>query len=357
MSNNGKGLPEVLANHEADLLADWIKEQAAEATRRAGAIRESELRDQSKEFLSLLKTAVKDGSLDDLQAARWSGVRGMLNELSRSRGVQGFSPSETASFVFSLKKPLFDRLRREFAKDGQTPSPSPPGRPPHCSTSSGLYTTEVHQKSREEIITRQQQEMLELSTPVVKLWEGILALPMIGTLDSARTQVVMETLLQQDRRDGFEHRHHRHHGRADGRYPDGPALAENGDGGPADGGRVHHQRHPPADRPDDRPPRRGPWATSRPRPRWPTPSPSPWNGPAAPSGGAVWIVRSLPPWNDIPILRMGEFLLVTIQVDMHDRLVTTLQDDLTSKIADERRPRCADRHISAWTWSIRSSAG
>ena len=183
MSNNGKGLPEVLANHEADLLADWIKEQAAEAPRRAGTIRESELRDQSKEFLSLLKTAVKDGSLDDLQGARWSGVRGMLNELSRSRGVQGFSPSETASFVFSLKKPLFDRLRREFAKDPDALAEAT-WRPPNCSTSSALYTTEVYQKSREEIISRQQQEMLELSTPVVKLWEGILALPMIGTLDS-----------------------------------------------------------------------------------------------------------------------------------------------------------------------------
>jgi rsbT co-antagonist protein RsbR len=195
MSNNGKGLPEVLANHEADLLADWIKEQAAGAPRRAGTIRETELRDQSKEFLSLLKAAVKDGSLDDIQGAWWSGVRGMLTDLSRSRGVQGFSPSETASFVFSLKKPLFDRLRREFSKD-----PDALAELTWTATqlldNLGLYTTEVHQKAREEIIARQQQEMLELSTPVVKLWEGILALPMIGTLDSARTQVVMESLLQ-----------------------------------------------------------------------------------------------------------------------------------------------------------------
>lgn len=195
MSNNGKGLPEVLANHEADLLADWIKEQAAVAPLRAGTIGETELRDQSKEFLSLLKAAVKDGSLDDIQGARWSGVRGMLSDLSRSRDVQGFSPSETASFVFSLKKPLFDWLRREFSKD-----PDALAELTWTATqlldNLGLYTTEVHQKSREEIIARQQQEMLELSTPVVKLWEGILVLPMIGTLDSARTQVVMESLLQ-----------------------------------------------------------------------------------------------------------------------------------------------------------------
>jgi len=195
MSNNGKGLPEVLANHEADLLADWIKEQAAGAPRRAGTIRETELRDQSKEFLSLLKAAVKDGSLDDIQGARWSGVRGMLTDLSRSRGVQGFSPSETASFVFSLKKPLFDRLRREFSKDPDVLAELT-WTATQLLDNLGLYTTEIYQKSREEVIARQQQEMLELSTPVVKLWEGILALPMIGTLDSARTQIVMESLLQ-----------------------------------------------------------------------------------------------------------------------------------------------------------------
>jgi rsbT co-antagonist protein RsbR len=195
MSNNGKGLLEVLANHEADLLADWIKEQAAGAPRRAGTIRETELRDQSKEFLSLLKAAVKDGSLDDIKGAQWSGVRGMLTDLSRSRGVQGFSPSETASFVFSLKKPLFDRLRREFSKDVDALAELT-WTATQLLDNLGLYTTEVYQKSRDEVIARQQQEMLELSTPVVKLWEGILALPMIGTLDSARTQVVMESLLQ-----------------------------------------------------------------------------------------------------------------------------------------------------------------
>jgi rsbT co-antagonist protein RsbR len=195
MSNNGQGLPEVLANHEADLLADWISEQADGTPRRVGAIKETEIRDQSKEFLSLLKTAVKEGSIQDIQGARWSGVREMLANLSRSRGIQGFSPSETASFVFSLKKPLFSRLRQQFSKDADALAESS-WAATELLDKLGLYTTEVHQKSREEIILRQQQEMLELSTPVVKLWEGILALPMIGTLDSARTQVVMESLLQ-----------------------------------------------------------------------------------------------------------------------------------------------------------------
>jgi len=119
----------------------------------------------------------------------------MLTDLSRSRGVQGFSPSETASFVFSFKKPLFDRLRREFSKDADALAELT-WTTTQLLDNLGLYTTEVYQKSREEVIARQQQEMLELSTPVVKLWEGILALPMIGTLDSARTQIVMESLLQ-----------------------------------------------------------------------------------------------------------------------------------------------------------------
>jgi rsbT co-antagonist protein RsbR len=119
----------------------------------------------------------------------------MLGELSRSCSVRGSSPSETAAFIFTLKKPLFAYLRQELAADVEALADET------WSTTElldrlGLYTTEVYQKAREEIIVRQQQEMLEISTPVVKLWEGILALPMIGTLDSSRTQIAMESLLQ-----------------------------------------------------------------------------------------------------------------------------------------------------------------
>jgi rsbT co-antagonist protein RsbR len=122
-------------------------------------------------------------------------VRDVLAGVVASRMKSGFTASQTATFVFSLKQPLFNLLRQESGDDGQA-----------LADESwvintlldklGLYTTEVYQRSREEVINRQQQEMMELSTPVVKLWEGILALPMIGTLDSGRTQVVMETLLQ-----------------------------------------------------------------------------------------------------------------------------------------------------------------
>jgi rsbT co-antagonist protein RsbR len=119
----------------------------------------------------------------------------MLAELSRSRAMQGFSPSETASFIFSLKEPLFKALNRDKALSGEQIA-STIWTVTVLLDALGLFTLEVFQKSREEVIVRQQREIAELSTPVVKLWDGILALPLIGTLDSQRTQVVMENLLQ-----------------------------------------------------------------------------------------------------------------------------------------------------------------
>jgi rsbT co-antagonist protein RsbR len=198
MTSNGTSrLPEVLASHEADLLADWMSEQLSAGGGGSNRLKEGELREQSREFLALLRAAAQTGRLDDIRGPQWDAVRNLLSNISRSRGLQGFSPSETASFVFSLKKPLFSRLFLDSAggRGGQGQSDDAWG-VTELLDKLGLYTTEVHQKSREEMIGRQQQEMLELSTPVVKLWEGILALPMIGTLDSARTQIVMETLLQ-----------------------------------------------------------------------------------------------------------------------------------------------------------------
>jgi rsbT co-antagonist protein RsbR len=109
--------------------------------------------------------------------------------------MQGFSPSETATFIFSLKQPLFNALNRDKTLSAEQIASTV------WSTTTlldelGLFTLEIFQKAREEVIVRQQREIAELSTPVVKLWEGILALPLIGTLDSQRTQVVMENLLQ-----------------------------------------------------------------------------------------------------------------------------------------------------------------
>ena len=188
------GLPEILAKHEASLLTEWVKEQV-EGLPKGSSLREAELRDQCKGVLELLREAVRKGDVGDIRGPAWSGLRDVLATLSRGRGLQGYSPSETASFVFSLKKPLFARLREEFANDAQALAEET-WAATELLDRLGLFTVEVYQKSREEVIARQQQEMLELSTPVVKLWEGILALPMIGTLDSSRTQIVMESLLQ-----------------------------------------------------------------------------------------------------------------------------------------------------------------
>jgi len=191
MSPNGKSkIPAILAEHEADLLASWVAEREA-----AGSDRGGDLREVCSEFLRKLRDAAGGGHLDDVQGPDWAGVRDLLAGFSRSRGLQGFTPTETATFVLSFKRPLFEKLRSALAGD--------PGRLADDLWLSsalldqlGLLTTEVHQHAREEVIHRQQQEMMELSTPVVKLWDGILALPMIGTLDSSRTQVVMESLLQ-----------------------------------------------------------------------------------------------------------------------------------------------------------------
>jgi len=195
-SERSSRIPAILRDHEADVLSQWMRLQHESVTRRRDLISDQELLAQSKEFLGLLQQAAQTGAFADVQrGVEWAPVRDMLSGISRSRSIQGFSPTDTATFVFSLKPVLFDRIRDEVGKDPATLFEEV-RRADDLLDRLGLYTTEAHQKSREQVIMRQQQDMLELSTPVVKLWDGILALPMIGTLDSARTQVVMETLLQ-----------------------------------------------------------------------------------------------------------------------------------------------------------------
>jgi rsbT co-antagonist protein RsbR len=187
-------LPEILRRHEADILADWVRQQVASGA--AGRVRESEAREQSRALLGAIREALESANAADIMSSSWGPARDFLTEFSRNRSRQGFTPIETAMFVLSLKLPLFSKIRQECGNDAAA-----------CAAEMwaatemvdrlGLLTTETHQKTREEVIVRQQQELMELSTPVVKLWEGILALPLIGSLDSARTQVVMENLLQE----------------------------------------------------------------------------------------------------------------------------------------------------------------
>lgn len=192
-SSKATGLNEVLVKHEGLILEEWIKEMSG-ATRRSDLIKDSDLRAQCGRFLKLLRQGTESGNTD-LQSPAWESVRHQLEELSRTRAQQGFTPTETATFVLSVKRPLFEQLRDLAGTDVGTLA-SELWTTTELIDSLGLYTTEVFLKTREELIRRQQEEMLELSTPVVKLWDGILALPVIGTLDSARTQVVMEALLE-----------------------------------------------------------------------------------------------------------------------------------------------------------------
>ena len=177
-----------------DLLAEWVKEQMSTISKQ-GAIKEAELRDQCDTFLHLFTSAIRDGNTTDLRTSEWDAVLRYLSEISTSRGEQGFSPSETATFIFSFKKPLFTALGKTYASDAPALA-SAIWESTAILDRLGLYTMDVYLKTRETIIARQQEDMMELSTPVVSLAEGILALPVIGTLDSARTQVVMESLLQ-----------------------------------------------------------------------------------------------------------------------------------------------------------------
>ncbi|MEI6290930.1 MAG: STAS domain-containing protein [Chloroflexota bacterium] len=188
-------IPAILEKFEDQILDDWVKEQLSSTTMRKDLISSTDVRRESTEFLLLLRKAASTGNLQNFSTPEWGPVKDFLAGISRSRALLGFPPSDTAIFIFSLKQPLFKQLQAAYPSDtegladefwiGTT-----------LLDKLGLITFETYQNSREDIIKQQQIEMLELSTPVVSLWQGIIALPLIGTLDSSRTQVVMENLLE-----------------------------------------------------------------------------------------------------------------------------------------------------------------
>lgn len=189
-----KTLAAVLHDKEQQILPEWMELQKRAGSLQTGRITEAELAGQSGEFLRLLRNGLAQGGVD-VAGAAYGPARDFLGNLSRSRAQQGFSPTETATFVFSLKQPVFNTLNRD-----KTMSPAELAATIWALSALldelGLITFQTFQTSREEVIRRQQREITELSTPVVKLWDGVLAIPIIGTLDSERTQVVMENLLQ-----------------------------------------------------------------------------------------------------------------------------------------------------------------
>jgi rsbT co-antagonist protein RsbR len=193
-ANETATLAALVNDNERQIVPEWLELQKQYGTLRTGRITEAELSSQSSEFLHLLRSGLASGGIE-VAGAAYNPARELLANLSRSRALQGFSPTETATFVFSLKQPLFNALNRD-----KSLAPADLAKVTWAITilldELGLFTFDQFQKSREEVILRQQREITELSTPVVKLWEGVLALPVIGTLDSERTQVVMENLLQ-----------------------------------------------------------------------------------------------------------------------------------------------------------------
>ncbi|HEY0062765.1 MAG TPA: STAS domain-containing protein, partial [Telluria sp.] len=184
----------VLKDNHQTLLDGWVSAMLSRLVRRDKNA-EAEVHQQASRFLPLLAQATTQGRSYDIDTPSWGDVRHLLTEISQSRVRQGFTPIETAQFVFSLKEPLFALLRTRLENDLAT-AVEETSRTGSLIDKLGLFTIEEYQKTRESVILRQQQELLELSTPVVQLWRDVLALPLIGTLDSARTQVVMENLLQ-----------------------------------------------------------------------------------------------------------------------------------------------------------------
>jgi rsbT co-antagonist protein RsbR len=187
-------ISQLIQDHQSTIGEQWVAQLEAQNVR-GSVVSKEQARHHCQQFLAAFTAAIRSGELGNIEHRSWDEARDLLADISSTRAKSGSSPSDTATFVFSLKQPVFSCLAAGFSADPQGLA--------HASWTIstlldklGLYTIEVFQKTKDQIIVRQQQELLELSTPVVKLWQGILALPLIGTLDSARTQVVMENVLQ-----------------------------------------------------------------------------------------------------------------------------------------------------------------
>lgn len=194
MNRSEDNLTGLVERNESTLHDQWMAALRKAGALRTGQVSEDELLEQTRSFMRYLKAGASAGT-DELDGEGWAPMWQLLGEMSRSRALQGYSPTETATFVFSLKEPLFSVIRRELSRDADAMADTI-WSATQLIDRLGLYTTEVHQKGRDEVIARQGRELLELSTPVVQLWTKILALPLIGTLDSERTQIVMERLLE-----------------------------------------------------------------------------------------------------------------------------------------------------------------
>lgn len=187
---------EILHKRKKDILDGWVKLQIQDPTLREDLMSNEELHTQSEELLDSFVQAIRSGNYTDIESAEYYPILDILNSLSITRAHSGFSPRETATFVLSLKKAIIQVLQEEL-KDQQSLLIEEILRLSEVLDSLSLVTLETFIKGREEVILRQTSEINEISTPVIRVWDGILALPIIGTLDSERTQIIMENLLQE----------------------------------------------------------------------------------------------------------------------------------------------------------------
>jgi rsbT co-antagonist protein RsbR len=190
-----KDIGKLLQKNKKNILEDWMTRQLGDASLREDLMSNEDLREQSNELLNALLKNITDHTIDT-QSAAFDEVNEIISGISISRARQGFTPRETGIYVFSLKEALQKALENEIKNDPQSLY-NYSIQVNKMMDDLGIMTFETFIKGREEVILRQTSEITEISTPVIQVWEGILALPIIGTLDSARTQVVMENLLQE----------------------------------------------------------------------------------------------------------------------------------------------------------------
>ncbi|CAN7412910.1 STAS domain-containing protein [Acidovorax sp. LjRoot118] len=174
------------------LIQEWLEE----ARSGNASLSKSASADAADIASALAKGLQAGANIESFADAKWAPLQEVLSSLSRSRAAQGQSAGETSVFVLALKKPLLNALQQRLNGSDSVQLTAAFWGLTKLVDGMAQFTATTFQRAREDIINRQQEELLELSTPVVKLWEGVLAVPMIGTLDSNRTQIVMETLLQ-----------------------------------------------------------------------------------------------------------------------------------------------------------------
>lgn len=184
---------QLLQKKYKEILDLWMRQQLQDASLREDLMTNEDLRHECEELLHALLDAVKKENFTDIEAPEFEKTLESLSGISTSRAIKGYSPRETGVFVFSLKEALSKILEKEISDIAllyrETVKVN------KLIDSLGVYTFESFIRGREDVIVRQTNEISEIATPVIQVWDGILALPIIGTLDSARTQVVMENLL------------------------------------------------------------------------------------------------------------------------------------------------------------------